>query len=181
MRSILRAVLLSLFLSVPTASLPQGSAVPGALARLEARVAAHPSDSALLFFLAREQARSGDAKAAAATLRKLAVMADGYLPPASDGFEKVWNDADFAAAVRELDARLPRLDFAPIAFQVEDPLLIPEGLAYDAPSHAFFMGSVAAHKILRIDSDQHVVEFAGAAADLDSVLGLAVDAPRRRL
>jgi hypothetical protein len=163
MRFLLPAAVLSVLLVFPVASLPQGT------------------DSAQLFFLAREQARAGDAKAAAATLTRLGQSADGYMPPISDGFEKVWNDAAFSAAVQSLEQKLPRMDFAPIAFTVEDPVLIPEGLAYDAASQAFFMGSIAEHKILRIDADQHIVEFAGAAADLDSVLGLAVDSPRRRL
>jgi hypothetical protein len=180
MRIVLRSALLSLLLAFPVASLPQGAS-PSLLTRLEAAVAANPSSTALLFFLSREQARTGDAKSAAASLTRLAQMSDGYLPPRADGFEKVWNDPQFSAAVAQLERKLPRLDFAPVAFTIEDPALIPEGLAYDAASHAFFMGSIAEHKILRIDAQQHIVEFAGAAADLDSVLGLVVDSPRRRL
>jgi len=179
MRFVLRPVLLSLLLAFPLASQPQGA--PAALERLQAALSKDPSSAALTFYLAREQARAGDAKAAAASLRKLATLGDGFLPPRADGFEKAWNDPDFAAAVQALEAKLPRLDYAPVEFEVDDPGLIPEGLAYDAPSHAFFLGSVAAHKILRIDAEQHVAEFAGAAAELDSVLGLCADAPRRKL
>jgi len=181
MRFILRPVFLSLLLAFPLASQPQGAPADTALARVQAAVAKDPANAALLFFLAREQALSGNAKASAATLRKLASVGDGYLPARADGFEKVWNDPEFAAAVQALESKLPRLDYAPVAFEVEDPGLIPEGVAYDAPSQAFFVGSIAEHRILRIDAEQHVVEFAGAAADLDSVLGLCADGPRRKL
>ena len=179
MRSILRAAFLASLLAFPAVSSPQGPET--ALQRLQAAVAKNPSDSAWLFFLAREQARAGDAKAATASLRKLATMADGYLPSRFDGFEKVWNDAQFTQAVQALEAKLPRLDYAPIAFTVDDPGLIPEGLAYDPQAQAFYLGSIAEHRIVRIDAQQHVEEFAGAAADLDSVLGLAVDSPRHML
>jgi DNA-binding beta-propeller fold protein YncE len=179
MRSLLRAAFLASLLAFSPLCAPQGA--PSALQRLQAAVAANPSDPALLFFLARAQASANDAKGAAASLRKLGGMADGFLPPQGDGFEKVWSDAQFAQAVQALDAKLPRLDFAPIAFSVEDPGLIPEGLAYDPQAQAFYMGSVAEHRILRIDAQQHVTEFAGAPADLDSVLGLAVDSPRHTL
>jgi DNA-binding beta-propeller fold protein YncE len=180
MRFILRSAVFFLALAFPVASLPQGAATTP-LARLQAAVAKDPSNSALLFFLAREQARAGDAKAAAASLTKLGEIADGYLPPPSDGFEKVWNDPQFAAAVAALDKKLARMDFAPVAFTVEDPALIPEGLAYDPQAQAFYLGSIAEHRIMRIDAQQHITEFAGAAADLDSVLGLAVDSPRHTL
>ncbi|HZZ94107.1 MAG TPA: SMP-30/gluconolactonase/LRE family protein [Usitatibacter sp.] len=181
MRSSLRAALLCVLLACPAASWPEAPGADARVQALRAAVARDPSNSALLFYLARAQAASGDAKGAAASLAQLASIADGYLPPRGDGFEKAWNDPAFASAVQALEAKLPRLDYAPVAFTIEDPALIPEGLAYDAPSQAFFMGSIAEHKILRIDADQHIVEFAGAAAQLDSVLGLAVDAPRRKL
>jgi len=179
MRSFLRAALLASLLALPVVSTPQGTQTR--LQRLQAAVASNPSDSASLFFLAREEAGAGDAKAAAASLRKLATMADGYLPPRADGFEKVWSDPQVTQAVQALEAKLPRLDFAPVAFTVDDPGLIPEGLAYDPQAQAFYLGSIAEHRIMRIDAQQHITEFAGAAADLDSVLGLAVDSPRHTL
>jgi hypothetical protein len=181
MRFLLRAALsLSLSLALPGAALAQG-APADAVARLQAMVAARPTEGALVFYLARAQAQAADAKAAAASLRKLAGMADGFLPARDEAFGKVWSDPAFAAAVQALEAKLPRLDFAPVAFTIDDPTLLPEGIAYDAAAQAFYVGSIAQRKILRIDADQHVTEFAGAAADLDAVLGIAVDSPRRRL
>src|SRR5471032_1684252 len=62
--------------------------------------------------------------------------------------------------------------------EIEDNGLIPEGIAYDAPSHSFFMGSIAKGKIVRIDADASVRDFADR---LDPILGIAVDSPRRIL
>jgi len=140
-----------------------------------------PSDATLWYFLARFQAQLGDARASAESLEKVAQLGDGFLP-ARDGFERVWNDAAFQAARAKLEAKLPRLDYAPTAFELEDHLFIPEGIAYDAPSHMFFVGSIPQHRIVRVDAATQAAQpFAGAEADLDGVLGLAMDSPRRIL
>jgi hypothetical protein len=140
-----------------------------------------PEDPVLWFYLARFQSEAGDARASVEALDKVATLGDGFLPT-RDGFQRVWGDSAFQSARSKLEAKLPRLDFAPTAFQLEDPLFIPEGIAYDAPSNTFFMGSIPQHRIVRIDGATHAVQtFAGAEAQLDSVLGLTVDTPRRIL
>jgi sugar lactone lactonase YvrE len=140
----------------------------------------HPNDPTLYYFLARAQGAAGDARACAASLDRVGELGDGFLPP-HDLFLKVWDDAGFQAARARLEKRLPRLDFAPTAFELEDRGMLPEGLALDARSGTFFMGSTAQHRIVRVNPDHSVAEFAGAAASLDSVLGLAMDGPRRIL
>ena len=130
------------------------------------------------FFQARFQSQAGNRDAAVAALAKCAELGDGFLPARSLGFEKVWDDPRFQKLRGEMEAKLPRLDFAPVAFELDDAKLIPEGIAYDQPSHAFFMGSIPEHKILRISEDGRTSDF---ALGLDSVLGIAVDAPRRIL
>src|SRR5206468_1872492 len=92
-----------------------------------------------------------------------------------------WNDPAFIEALRPIEAKLARMDYAPVAFRIEDPALVPEGLAYDPKSDTFFMGSIAERRILRIDAQGVATQFAGIEADLDAVLGVAVDSPRRRL
>jgi DNA-binding beta-propeller fold protein YncE len=83
--------------------------------------------------------------------------------------------------VKRLAASLPRLDFAPTAIELEDAELIPEGIAYDGHSQSFFLGSIAKKKIVRVEWGNAVSDFTRATANLDAVLGLAVDAPRRTL
>jgi DNA-binding beta-propeller fold protein YncE len=137
-------------------------------------------DATRAFFEALSQAQAGDGAAAAASLGRVLELGDGFMPRRQD-FARVWDDPAFAAARDKLEAKLPRLDYAPTAFQLEDRGLIPEGIAYDAPSKSFFVGSIAERKILRVHEDGAVTVFAGPAGELDSILGLAVDAPRRLL
>ncbi len=145
---------------------------------LAAAQAAFAQDAATLFFQARDAARRGDVPATVATLERLGEAGDGYLPPL-DGFERVWGDPAFQAARTKLEAKLPRLDYAPMAFELDERGLIPEGIAYDAPSKAFFIGSTVARKLVRVAEDGTATDFTTAAAELDAVLGVAVDAPRR--
>ncbi len=149
-----------------------------AVAAIEEALKKRPGDATLYFFLARSQAQAGDARACTAALEKAGELGDGFLPARNLGFEKVWGDAKFQEVRARLEARLPRLDFAPVAFELEDRELVPEGMAYDAPSRSFFVGSIAEGKIVRVDPDGAVTQF---ASRLDPILGIAVDSPRRRL
>ncbi len=139
-----------------------------------------PEDPTLWYFLARAQGAAGDVRACVASLDRVAELGEGFLPT-HDLFAKAWDDPGFQAVRARLEKKLPRLDFAPVAFELEDRGLLPEGIAHDAKSGNFFVGSTAEHRILRVRPDRSVAEFAGAAASLDSVLGLALDGPRRVL
>lgn len=151
------------------------------IAAIEELLKQRPNDPALYFYLSRFQAEAGDTRASVAALGKVAELGSGFLPVRDMGFEKVWNDAKFQEMRARLESGLPRLDYAPTAFELDDLGLIPEGIAYDAPSQSFFVGSIARGKIVRVGWGNVVSDFAGAAAQLDPVLGLAVDSPRRVL
>lgn len=69
-----------------------------------------------------------------------------------------------------------------LAIKVAEPDLIPEGIAYDSQSKAFYVGSTYKRKIVKIDADGIVSDFTGEAQDgLRSLLGMRVDARRRIL
>ena len=148
---------------------------------IEGLLKQRPAEATLYFYLARFQGQLGDRKAAVAALEKVLELGDGFLPVNEEGFATVWDDPAFQSVLARIEARLPRMDFAPTAIELEDKTVIPEGIAYDAPSKAFFIGSIAQRRILRVGEDRSVSEFAGARANLDHVLGIAVDAPRRVL
>ncbi len=180
MRSLLCVFSLAfVFLSSPCGA--QGA--DGAKARIasvEALLKQRPEDATLHFYLARFQCEAGDAGAALAGLQNAGRYGDGFLPT-RDGFENCWNDAAFKQERARMEARLPRLDYAPTAFELEDRTLIPEGIAHDTATGAFFIGSTAKGTITHIGFGNALTEFSPRIEGLDSILGLAVDGPRRLL
>jgi len=174
------AALLALAGAGPVAAAPT-DAQRQSIAAVQALLQHRPDDPTLWFFLARFEAQAGDVHASVAALEKVDALGEGFLPARELGFEADWGDPAFQAVRARMEARLPRLDFAPIAFEIDDAHFEPEGIAWDSHGHNFFLGSIAEHRILRVDAHGAQGEFAGAAANLDAVLGLAVDAPRRTL
>ena len=163
----------------PAAAPPDGAA-QRSIAAIEALLQQRPEDATLWFFLSRAQVQAGRLPQAIASMENVARYGEGFLPPRDD-FAPVWDHEAFRALRARMEERLPRLDIAATAFSLEDRTLIPEGIAYDPPSRSFFMGSVLQHKVVRLHEDGAAEDFVGLSGDLDSVLGVAVDAPRRTL
>ena len=71
---------------------------------------------------------------------------------------------------------------AEVAFRIADPDLIPEGIAYDAATKTFFVGSTFKRKIVAVTLNGQTRDFTREGADgLFGVLGLRVDPARRVL
>ncbi|MEO5694865.1 MAG: SMP-30/gluconolactonase/LRE family protein [Usitatibacter sp.] len=180
MRIFAAAFLVSV-LAFPVHAQQDKVAAHAAIGAIENLLKQRPTDATLYFYLARSHAQLGEKAAVVAALEKVLELGDGFLPARQEGFDPVWGDAAFQAVYAKLEAKLPRLDFAPTAFEMIDKTVIPEGIAYDAPSRSFFVGSIAQGRIYRVDDARGITEFAGAGANFDHVLGLAVDSPRRLL
>ncbi len=189
MKSYLAALLLALAFPLaarqavapPDNVAPAKAGVPSSAERAEALLRDRPEDPALWFYLARLRADAGERDAAIQALERLAAIGQGFLPPREGGFEKLWDDPAFQALRSKLAERLPVLDYAPKALELEDRELVPEGIAYDPHSRTFFIGSVARGKIVRIGPELAMGELTAREPPLDAVLGLAMDAPRRIL
>jgi DNA-binding beta-propeller fold protein YncE len=169
-----------LFASAPVLAQQDVENAKRTIAAIEGLLKERPTDPTLWFYLARFQAQAGDRAATLAALDKVLALGNGFLPT-RDGFEKIWEDKEFQAMRGKLEAKLPRLDYAPNAFEIDDHKLVPEGIAYDAHTHDFYMGSVAQKRIVKIGPGGATTNFAGPDPDIDSILGLAVDSPRRIL
>ena len=172
--------LLFIFLLVPQAGVTQQSDAERRIGAVEALIKQRPEDGTLYFYLARFQCEAGSVPKALAALENVEKYGDGFMPT-RDGFEKCYDDAGFQQVRARMEARLPRLDFAPTAFEIEDRALIPEGIAHDAVSNAFFIGSTTRGTITRVGFGNELSEFSPRLEGLDAILGLAVDAPRRLL
>ena len=61
------------------------------------------------------------------------------------------------------------------SLRLEDPKLIPEGIAFDPKSNRFFIGSIAERKIVVTDGKDEARDFSKPFDKLDGVLGLRID------
>jgi sugar lactone lactonase YvrE len=68
-----------------------------------------------------------------------------------------------------------------VAFEVEDPLLIPEGITYDPAGDVFFLSSIHRRAIVKVARDGTASDFAAGDSGYFAGLGMKVDAARRRL
>jgi DNA-binding beta-propeller fold protein YncE len=68
------------------------------------------------------------------------------------------------------------------AFQITEPDLIPEGMAYDPVTKAFYISSLAECKVVKVDKNGKVTDFTSSRQDgLFAVVGMQVDTERRHL
>lgn len=180
MRPLLASFILAVLFASPAGAQQDADAAKRRIAAVEAVLKQRPEDATLHFFMARFQCEDGNVAAGLAALANVERFGDGFLPT-KDGFERCWSDARFQQARARMEGRLPRLDYAPTAFELDDRALMPEGIAHDAASGAFFVGSGAKGSIVRVGFGNAVTEFSPRVEGLDSILGLAVDGPRRIL
>lgn len=88
------------------------------------------------------------------------------------------DEAALIAAVRA--EKTQKIGSAEVAFTVEDPDLLVEGITWDAASGDFYVSSVHEKKILRIGKDGAAHDFIPSGHEgIGGVLGIVVD-PRRR-
>lgn len=139
-----------------------------------------PRDGLLPFVQAMQHSTLGERSAALQELRSLVGRKLGLVPVEGFGFDALWRDPEFQRIRGRLAAEERRVVSATVLHRLQDPSLVPEGIAYDPASRRYFLGSLF-HRIVSIDERGRVDEFVGVAADLDAVLGLYVDAPRGRL
>src|SRR6185312_280386 len=138
MRALLAVLVLLFAFSLATHAQDSTEAARRSIDAVQKLLRERPADPTLWFFLAQAQGAAGDARACAASLDRVNELGEGFLPP-RDLFAKVWDDAGFQAARARLEKKLPRLDFAPVAFELEDRALLPEGIAHDAKTASFFV------------------------------------------
>ena len=141
-----------------------------------------PRHPELMFHLARASSLNGHAAESARLLGTLADMGLGVDVAADDNFKPLRDSGEWAALSKKIAAARTPLVRSRTAFQIPDPQLLPEGIAYDARRRAFYLGSIYKSKIVRVDADGRRSDFKASREDgLDSVLGMAADARRRLL
>jgi sugar lactone lactonase YvrE len=147
---------------------------------LEKAVSAAPDDPALTFLLAWARAGAGDTDGALAALQRTLENGEGFLPSAQL-FPKLKDDARFAALRERFEAKLPKRVDGEVAFTLSDRELVPEGIAYDAAEHVFYVGGISHKGVYRLVSEAGMRPLSSPRDKVDSILGIAIDSQRRRL
>jgi sugar lactone lactonase YvrE len=120
---------------------------------------------------------------AAGVLRKMATLSLYYAALDDPDFSAVRGDGGVQIAARALEAlRSRRIGSSEVAWTIRDRMFVPEGIAYDPATRAFFVSSQYKRKIVRIDPSGAVQDFVTSGRDgLWMVFGIAVDPTRRLL
>jgi sugar lactone lactonase YvrE len=123
----------------------------------------------------------GREKEALAILDRLARMGVAFDLAKEDDFAAIKASSGFQGVVRRMAALRAPLGTSSVAFTIGEKDLLPEGVAHDAKTGAFFVSSVHKRKIVRV-ADGRASDFVPEGQDgLLSTLAMAVDPARRAL
>lgn len=152
-------------------------------ARLTEALTLRPAHPAALYNLAAAQTLRSKPESALATLDTLGKMGLSFDPSKDKDFNALTQDARFA----EINARLARnrepAGTALALFRVFTPTYIPEGIAYDSDTGAYFVGGAHEREIVRIPRTTQTAQdfITPGAGGLWAPLGMQADMPRRLL
>ncbi|HEX6048242.1 MAG TPA: hypothetical protein VFZ21_03205 [Gemmatimonadaceae bacterium] len=155
-----------------------------ATARAEMRRAAEawPAQQAYLEGAATLAAIARDTTAAAAWLDRLAALGVGPAIAGDTAFAALVGASVFDSAVARLRSATAIVARGRVAFTLQDTAFHPEGIAFDARSRRWFVGSVRQRRIVTVDAAGVARDFTPVASDgLAGVFGMAIDTARRLL
>jgi hypothetical protein len=131
---------------------------------------------AALFLLAHDYARLGELGKALDLLTQCVALDEGFDPGGDRVFAPLRSRSEFLNLVESVQQKNPPIRRARVAFTVAQKDLFPEGLAVDASTRVFYMGSEYHNKIVRVSETGEVTDFVKEAVyDLMPVGGVHVD------
>lgn len=141
-----------------------------------------PNHPALVYRLAGAYALAGQPENAIAWLGQYAAMGLTARAAEDEDLASVQDLPGFAEAVNRMAQNTEPVGESEEAFRLSDPTFVPENVAYDPVTKTYFVSSVHQRRIVRVGHMRQEEDFATAEKDsLWSVLGIALDADRRRL
>lgn len=131
---------------------------------------------AVKYQLASDYATAGDYQKTIALAAEVAQADRGFDFPLDREFKPLATCPEFVKIGDSIHASHPPVERSVAAFTVDDPRLIPEGLAYDERTQSFLMGSLNEKRIVRYSKEGAVSEFVPAERNgLSDVLGIRMD------
>ncbi|MGH9867925.1 MAG: tetratricopeptide repeat protein [Candidatus Polarisedimenticolia bacterium] len=141
-----------------------------------------PGHLRIVYNLAAASALAGKTDDALGLLERIASMKLWYDLEADGDFASLKDKPRFLAVVQSMASTRKPAGGGEVAFRLGAADFIPEGIAHDPQTGDFFVGSVRQRAISRVSARGEEAPFVTQGRDgIWSVLGLAVDAPRRTL
>lgn len=98
------------------------------------------------------------------------------------GFSPLYGDKRFAEYTAAFRKNRTIINPSTVSFEINDSLLIPEGIAYDSLHQAFYVGSLAKNKVLRCSGNGNCSDFVvGEQSGFWMALGMKVSADFKSL
>ncbi len=152
---------------------------------LEQALTLKPNHPRLMYNLAVGYTAEAKYDAALRLLEQVAATGMVYPAAKSPSFAVLRDSlpfkAQFDACCKRFEASTKPIGTSSEAFRLAEKGLITESVAYDPQEKAFFVSSVHKRKIVKITANGTASDFSKPADDLWSVLGMKVDAKRRKL
>ena len=155
--------------------------LPGFLEHARAAQARRPAHGGVIYALASALALNGDAAGALAALEHFASLGYSADVAADSDFAGLRNDEAYAELARRMEHNRAPIVASGVAFELPQPDLLSEGIAYDPREDVFYVGSVRHAKILRVTRRGAVTELAPRLPGGWAPLGLTVDGTRHAL
>lgn len=140
-----------------------------------------PDHPTLLYNLACMYALAGRKSEALASLSQVAEMGVILSAQKDNDLDSIRDTPEFKLIIKRFEASKAPFIKSSNGFVIHEKGLITEGLAYDPVDETFFVSSVHKRKILSVNKNGEVSQFASEQDGLFSALGMAVDAKRRHL
>ena len=160
----------------------QAGNIDGYIAGMEKALLALPGHAILMRHLAQGHALAGRNDEAVAWLEQVAATGAWFELGGNPDFRSLIGTDAFDGVQDRIGGNRSAHGDASASFTVNNPLLIPEGMAYDPVTQSFFLSSIRERRVVRVDASGQVSNFTtDSADDLYCGLGMKVDAERRHL
>ncbi len=155
---------------------------PTEVQQLERALSASPDHGGMWIELAAAHARAGNKAEVVKWLEKAVARGLDFDIAENPVFAPFLETPEFKALVEKAKAHRKVVSRSKVAFKLPEKDLIPEGIAHDPKTGAFFVGSLAKNKIVRVDKAGKASDFKTSGQDgLWAVIGMKVDPASRTL
>ncbi|HYG61792.1 MAG TPA: hypothetical protein VEL74_04370 [Thermoanaerobaculia bacterium] len=151
---------------------------PTEVQQIERALSVAPEHAGMWIELAAAHARAGNKAEAAKWLEKAVASGLDFELAGNPAYSALREGPEYKALLTRAEANRRVVDRSRVAFRLVEKDLVPEGIAHDPKTGAFFVGSLYKRKIVRVGKDGKATDFTAAGqGGLWDVLGMKVTPP----